>query len=1837
MNLSEKTGVLGVLKTQLLKVGLALAFVGIFVTLLLFALDTMANLAVIRPNGDGTTLAGTPTGCGAGGDYDCLDEIITAPTAPSTGSDYMTWVNTDSTFYLMETIADINTVSSITVQYYHIEGGTNAQQTVGLFAANETTQYGTTQNVATSTSAQWDTVTFSGLSLTQTQLDSLKINIQCTKTGGGTANTCTGYALYGDVTYTPLVEVDVGTSGAQQNLDVGTTSANIGGTFVITELVSSRNITSISINETGTVDALNNLDNIELYYDLDITAPYDCVSESFSGTTTESQFGVTDTSGFDAVNGTSTFTGTVGISTTTTMCVYTVLDVATTSSATETIEIQISEPSVNVIASGVNVDVQPAIAVLLSGTTVLQSSELNQIHYHFRNDDGSEADPGGATSATGGVSDTTYDTLGKLTPIRLRLEVSNEGNKTSSVTKYRLEYAQKVTTCGTATGWTDVGAALGDWDMYDSANLTDGNDTTDIASGIGGVLNENTTFLTPNGGIKDTSSQTGNITLTSSEFVELEYSILATSASTEGYTYCFRLTDAGTALRNYNVYPEATVLADITVSSNGTQVPTIDIPTSNVYIGADFKIVDNIAGDTTITSITISASGTVDYQNDINNIQLLYDLDTTAPYDCASESYSGIESQFGSTDTNGFDASGTSTFTGSRIINPTQALCLYVEFDVGSGATNNETLDIKIDNASTDVVISTGTVAPASLVSLSSTTKMVIDNATQIHYQWRNDDGTESGATSATGGIEDTVLQNLKSGVPKRLRIEVSNEGSSTTPSYQYRLEYAVKTSVCSTATGWTDVGATADAFDMFNSTNITDGNNTTNIAGSIGGVTDEEPTFLTPNAGVKDTSSQVASVALLGDEFIELEYSIVASTTATEGATYCFRVTDAGTPIKNYSSYPETDIRTATDFYIQRGVSTISGTSLTLTAGTDYVAPAGSTTAFMRITNTLNTGAGGGATGNSNDVTVYISDPSNIPTSVTLTRPAGATGNTRVAWEIIEYIGVVGGSNEIVVRQQSIATYGTALTSATTSASVGIFDDNDVVVFITGQFNPDTATNYPYGNSTAMWNATGDTATFTRGATGNASGVSYSVVEFIGSNWLVQRSEHTYTSVGTTETEAITAVNSLSRVFIHTQKRMATGLNTHGDFGHQVWMSGVGQVSYVLDSTAGTPGSHTSVAWIVENIQTIGTSMVVTRSNGTQSGGASPTTLNVNIGKTISDTQDASIFMNNSGDEPGGGGGLNSFPEPMMSARIISNTQYELWIADTSDSRSWRTEIVEWPTATRKIAQNYYRFYVDNDALDPTDPWPVGAVDLGENTEVTGLDKPIASGGFMRLRMTLAVSSATMAPGLDSFKLQYGERNTVCTAILESAWRNIGNVGSTTALWRGFNGTPVDGTNLSTDPPAVGALNISVSDVAGTYEENNDSALTPFEVIPSEDVEFDWAIENNNSPKKTDYCFRMIETGGTLFNAYNFYPVMRTAGYGPESLEWRWYDDAENETPSVSLAAEEIAPIDIAFNNTIQLRYLLSEINGATENATKFVVQFSEYSDFSTSTDVTEIGDCGTGSLWCYGNGAGIDNATITTALLTNSDSCVAGVGNGCGSYNESGTSTSEFTHKAGATTEFAFNIRNAGARPNRVYYFRLYDVTNNELIPLGAGKSYPSLVSEGASLVFEITGINSGIVTEGITTDVASTPTGVAFGTIPIDIETESAQKLTVSTNATEGYQILMFSSGDLLNVSGDKIDSITSDNTSPISWSISCDPAAYGCFGYHAGDDTLEGGSTRFSAVDTYARVSSTTPEEVVYSSVPISNESTDIVFKTQIGALQSSGNYETRITYIAIPIF
>jgi hypothetical protein len=151
---------------------------------------------IIRPNGDSTPLEWTVTG-GTGTHASAIDEVVTQPTAGDT-NDYVDNANTvgNEDQYAMETISGIAT--DVQVWVYAKCDKANSDMSIDLYWTGGSA---TGQSITTSSTVntwEWASTTYSGLTLGQTELDSLEVRIKGDQ-GGRTYSVAT---LYAEVTYT---------------------------------------------------------------------------------------------------------------------------------------------------------------------------------------------------------------------------------------------------------------------------------------------------------------------------------------------------------------------------------------------------------------------------------------------------------------------------------------------------------------------------------------------------------------------------------------------------------------------------------------------------------------------------------------------------------------------------------------------------------------------------------------------------------------------------------------------------------------------------------------------------------------------------------------------------------------------------------------------------------------------------------------------------------------------------------------------------------------------------------------------------------------------------------------------------------------------------------------------------------------------------------------------------------------------------------------------------------------------------------------------------------------------------------------------------------------------------------------------------------------------------------------------------------------------------------------------------------------------------------------------------------------------------------------------------
>jgi hypothetical protein len=149
----------------------------------------------------------------------------------------------------------------------------------------------------------------------------------------------------------------------------------------------------------------------------------------------------------------------------------------------------------------------------------------------------------------------------------------------------------------------------------------------------------------------------------------------------------------------------------IAVSATGTQVSYLSIPSTNQYVGGAFTFVRN-AGTANVTQIVVSETGTENANQNLANVDIYYKTQAT----CATSSIPSDAALFNGAGV-AFNSSEQATATGTMAVGTSQ-VCVYVQLDVGSGATDGDTFDLQITNPSTDVLVSAGAVSPATAITI---------------------------------------------------------------------------------------------------------------------------------------------------------------------------------------------------------------------------------------------------------------------------------------------------------------------------------------------------------------------------------------------------------------------------------------------------------------------------------------------------------------------------------------------------------------------------------------------------------------------------------------------------------------------------------------------------------------------------------------------------------------------------------------------------------------------------------------------------------------------------------------------------------------------------------------------------------------------------------------------------------------------------------------------------------------------------------------------------------------------------------------------------------------
>ena len=177
--------------------------------------------------------------------------------------------------------------------------------------------------------------------------------------------------------------------------------------------------------------------------------------------------------------------------------------------------------------------------------------------------------------------------------------------------------------------------------------------------------------------------------------------------------------------------------------------------------------------------------------------------------------------------------------------------------------------------------------------------------------------------------------------------------------------------------------------------------------------------------------------------------------------------------------------------------------------------------------------------------------------------------------------------------------------------------------------------------------------------------------------------------------------------------------------------------------------------------------------------------------------------------------------------------------------------------------AQAAYRFYNNQNSAD------VGTTLAAQDNPAT-----LASAGdAFRLRMLLHVGGDGARASLDNFKLQFAEQSGSCDTGFSG--ESYADVTAGTIIAFNDNAGVADGTTLTgnaNDPDEGHTV------VDQTYEELNNFTNSSTKIVGGQDGLWDFSLVDNGASDNMAYCFRIVESDGTVLTTYSVVPQVTMA-----------------------------------------------------------------------------------------------------------------------------------------------------------------------------------------------------------------------------------------------------------------------------------------------------------------------------------------------------------------------
>lgn len=207
---------------------------------------------------------------------------------------------------------------------------------------------------------------------------------------------------------------------------------------------------------------------------------------------------------------------------------------------------------------------------------------------------------------------------------------------------------------------------------------------------------------------------------------------------------------------------------------------------------------------------------------------------------------------------------------------------------------------------------------------------------------------------------------------------------------------------------------------------------------------------------------------------------------------------------------------------------------------------------------------------------------------------------------------------------------------------------------------------------------------------------------------------------------------------------------------------------------------------------------------------------------------------------------------------------------------------------------QSGFRWFNNADSTD------VGTPRAAQDTAATAPSQ----GTPFRLRALVHVSQASLGTSGQDFKLQFAGKGAGTCASPSGTPGSYTDVTGGTAIAYA-NNSPADGAALTTnggDPVHSGHTTR-----AQTYEEANDFTNSQAPIASGEDGLWDFALVDSSAPESTAYCFRVVESDGTLLTSY-VYPQITTAGSGGTAFDIVDSGGSPVANPSYAMNAKTVS-----------------------------------------------------------------------------------------------------------------------------------------------------------------------------------------------------------------------------------------------------------------------------------------------------------------------------------------